>query len=76
MSHPYEEVDHEKDVEGEVDLLGGVLHPGDALLHPLGRGVDEVDAKGGDGEDEDHRDEDLPHPCLRGDQLSGPVLCL
>ena len=28
-----EEVDHEKDVEGEIDLLGGVLHPGCACLH-------------------------------------------
>lgn len=35
LTHPDEEVDHEEDVEGEVDLLRGVLVPRDALLHPL-----------------------------------------
>ena len=37
LRHPYpdEEVDHEEDVEGEVDLLGRVLCPGDALLYTL-----------------------------------------
>ena len=35
LSYPDEEVDHEEDVEGEVDLLGRVLCPGDALLYTL-----------------------------------------
>ena len=34
-THPDEEVDHEEDVEGEVDLLGGVLHPRGACFHTI-----------------------------------------
>ena len=30
-----EEVDHEEDVEGKVDLLKPVLAPGHTLLHPI-----------------------------------------
>ena len=32
QAHPDEEVDHEEDVEGEVDLLSGVLCPGKTSL--------------------------------------------
>ena len=32
-THPDEEVDHEEDVEAEVDLLGGVLQPRNTRLH-------------------------------------------
>ena len=32
-THPNEKVDHEKNVEGEIDLLGGVLCPSCASLH-------------------------------------------
>ena len=32
-AHPNEKVDHEKNVEGEVKLLRGVLCPGCARLH-------------------------------------------
>ena len=32
-AHPDEEVDHEEDVECEVNLLGGVFLPWDALLN-------------------------------------------
>ena len=32
-THPDEKVDHEKNVEGEIDLLGGVLWPLCACLH-------------------------------------------
>ena len=35
ISHPDEEVDHEEYIEGQVNLLSGVLRPGDALLHSL-----------------------------------------
>merc|ERR1712223_631252 len=72
----YEEVDHEKDVEGKINLLRSIFHPRNTLLDTLGGGVDEVDDEGGDGEDEDHRDEDLSHPGLCRDQLACPVLCL
>ena len=34
-AHPDEEVDHEEDVEGKVNLLGGVLNPGSACLHTI-----------------------------------------
>ena len=30
---PYEEVDHEEDVEAQINLLCGVLQPGYARLH-------------------------------------------
>ena len=33
MTDPDEEVDHEEDVEAEVDLLGGVLQPRNTRLH-------------------------------------------
>ena len=75
-THSNEEVDHEKDVEGKINLLRSIFHPRNTLLDTLGGGVDEVDDEGGDGEDEDHRDEDLPHPGLCRDQLARPVLCL
>ena len=35
QAHPDEEVDHEKDVEGEVDLLGRVFHPWSARFHAV-----------------------------------------
>ena len=34
-NEPDEEVDHEEDVEGEVDLLEPVLAPGHTLLYPV-----------------------------------------
>ena len=34
-NEPDEEVDHEEDVEGEVDLLESVLAPGHTLLYPV-----------------------------------------
>ena len=42
-TYPDEEIDHESDVEGEVDLLGGVLVVGDAVLHTLGGRIPEID---------------------------------
>ena len=42
-TYPDEEIDHESDVECEVDLLGGVLVVGDAVLHSLGRRIPEID---------------------------------
>ena len=42
-TYPDEEIDHESDVEGEVDLLAGVLVVGDAVLHSLGRRIPEID---------------------------------
>ena len=33
VSHPDEEVDHEENIECQVDLLSGVLRPGDAGLN-------------------------------------------
>ena len=33
VSHPDEEVDHEENIECQVDLLGCVLRPGDAGLN-------------------------------------------
>lgn len=42
-TYPDEEIDHESDVEGEVDLLGGVLVVGDTVLHPLGGRIPEID---------------------------------
>ena len=33
--YPDEEVDHEEDVEGKVNLLGGVLQPWDASLNTV-----------------------------------------
>ena len=33
ISHPDEEVDHEEYIEGQVNLLSGVLRPGNAGLH-------------------------------------------
>ena len=35
MFDPDEEVDHEEDVEGEINLLGGVLCPGKTGLHSV-----------------------------------------
>ena len=35
LSHPDEEVDHEENVESEVNLLGRVLNPGSACLHTI-----------------------------------------
>ena len=52
FNYPNEEVDHEEDVEGEVDLLGGVLVPGDALFDADGGGVDEVNDERSDRQDE------------------------
>ena len=34
-AHPDEEVDHEEDVESEVDLLGRVLNPRSACFHTI-----------------------------------------
>ena len=50
--YPNEEVDHEANIEGEVDLLTGVLMIGDTVLHPLLRGVPEVDQQAHHGQDE------------------------
>ena len=33
IPHPDEEVDHEENIECQVDLLGCVLRPGNAGLH-------------------------------------------
>ena len=41
-TYPDEEIDHESDVECEVDLLGGVLVVGDAVLDPLGGRIPEI----------------------------------
>ena len=35
QAHPDEEVDHEEDVEGKVDLLGRVFNPGGACFHSI-----------------------------------------
>ena len=35
QAHPDEEVDHEEDVEGKVDLLGCVFHPWGARFHAV-----------------------------------------
>ena len=35
LAHPDEEVDHEENVESEVNLLGRVLNPGSACLHTI-----------------------------------------
>ena len=32
-THPYKKVDHEENVESEIDLLGQVFAPGNALFH-------------------------------------------
>ncbi len=42
-THPDEEVDHEEDVEGEINLLCRVFAPLLALLNSGRRGVNEVD---------------------------------
>ena len=34
-TYSYEKIDHEPHVEGEVDLLGGVLVVGNTVLNPL-----------------------------------------
>ena len=52
LTYPDKEVDHEEDVEGEVDLLGGVLCPGDAGLNRVAGGIDEIDNQGGNGKEE------------------------
>ena len=35
QAHPDEEVDHEEDVEGKVNLLGRVFHPWSAGFHAV-----------------------------------------
>ena len=35
QAHPDEEVDHEEDVEGKVNLLGRVFHPWSASFHAV-----------------------------------------
>ena len=34
-AHPYEKVDHEENVESEIDLLGQVFAPRNAFFHAL-----------------------------------------
>ncbi len=46
LTDPNEEVDHEEDVEGEVDLLGGVLVPRDAVLDAIAAGRKKEGGKG------------------------------
>ena len=41
-TYPDEKIDHESDIECEVDLLGGVLVVGDAVLDPLGGRIPEI----------------------------------
>ena len=40
LAHPDEEVDHEENVESEVNLLGCVLNPGSACLHTIPKSED------------------------------------
>ena len=52
-----EEVDHEEDVEGKINLLEPVFTPGYTLLHSLVAWcVYEVDSQRRDGQDEDQGD--------------------
>ena len=52
-THPDEEVDHEEDVEGEVDLLGGVLHPRGACFHTIPESGDWTKSTKSESEDSD-----------------------
>ena len=69
-------MESEDDTQGEVDLDGELLLPGDALLHQAGLDVDDVEDHGYEvAEDHEGHHEPPGHISSGGDALS-PLLHL
>lgn len=54
--YPDEKIDHEEDVECQINLLGRILCPRYALLNTFTGGINEIDDQGRDGQNENQAD--------------------